>query len=109
MNPAYRNAQPLPYRDQKQRREIARASDWPGYWGSPRLATAAGAAARWKGNSSRLTERAHKILDGFNYRQIKRLGDEVVVGQPTGEISFTQYNQEIESKQQEWLKKKGLE
>jgi hypothetical protein len=56
-----------------------------------------------------LTELAHKILDGFNYSQIKRLGDEVVVGQPTGEISFTQHNQEIESKQQEWLKKKGLE
>jgi creatinine amidohydrolase len=109
VSPGYKNARPLPARDQKERTEIARASDWPGYWGSPRLATAAAAAARWKGNSSRLTELAHKILDGFDYSQMKRLGDDVVVGQPTGEITFTKHNQEIESKQQEWLKKKGLE
>ncbi len=107
VSPGYKNAKPLPARDQKQRTEIARASDWPGYWGSPRLATAAAAAARWKGNSSRLTELGNKILDGFDYSQMKRLGDEVVVGQPTGD--FTQHNQEIEIKQQEWLKKKGLE
>jgi creatinine amidohydrolase len=109
VSPGYKNAKPLPARDQKERNEIARASDWPGYWGSPRLATAAAAAARWKGNSSRLTELADKILDGFDYSQMKRLGDDVVVGQPTGEITFTKHNQEIESKQQEWLKKKGLE
>lgn len=109
VNPGYKNAQPLPYRDQKQRIEIARATDWPGYWGSPRFATAAAAAARWKGNSSRLTELAHKILDGFDYSQMKRHGDEVIASEPTGEITFAQHNQEIESKQQEWLKKKGLE
>jgi creatinine amidohydrolase/Fe(II)-dependent formamide hydrolase-like protein len=109
VSPGYKNARPLPYRDQKQRIAIARATDWPGYWGSPRLATAAAAAARWKGNSSRLTELAHKILDGFDYSQMKRLGDEVVVSEATGEITFAQHNQEIDRKQQEWLKKKGLE
>ena len=55
VSPGYKNAKPLPARDQKQRTEIARASDWPGYWGSPRFATASAAAARWKVNSSRLT------------------------------------------------------
>jgi creatinine amidohydrolase/Fe(II)-dependent formamide hydrolase-like protein len=109
VSPGYKNARQLPYRDQKQRIEIARATDWPGYWGSPRLATAAAAAARWKDNSSRLTELAHKILDGFDYSQMKRRGDEVVVGEPAGEITFTQHNQQIESRQQEWLKKKGIE
>lgn len=109
VNPGYKNARPLPYRDQKQRIEIARATDWPGYWGSPRLATAAAAAARWKGNSSRLTELAHKILDGFDYSQMKRLGDEIVSTEPNAGPTFTQHNQEIEKRQQEWLKKKGLE
>jgi len=109
VSPGYKNATPLPARNQKQRNEIAKATDWPGYWGSPRLATAAAAAARWKGNSTRLTDLANKILDGFDYIQMKRLGDEVVVGQPTGEVTFTKHNQEIESKQQEWLKKKGLD
>ena len=109
VNPGYKNARPLPYRDQKQRIEIARATDWPGYWGSPRLATAAAAAARWKGNSSRLTELAHKILDGLDYSQMKRLGDEIVSTEPNAGPTFTQHNQEIEKKQGEWLKSKGLE
>ena len=109
VNPGYKNARPLPYRDQKQRIEIARATDWPGYWGSPRLATAAAAAARWKGNSSRLTELAHKILDGFDYSQMKRLGDEIVSSEPNAGPTFTQHNQEIEKRQREWLKQKGLE
>jgi creatinine amidohydrolase len=77
---AYKNAQPLPARDQKHRIEIAKTDDWPGYWGSPRLATAAAAAARWKVNSSRWVELALKILDGFDYRQMKRLGDEFLLG-----------------------------
>ena len=62
-----------------------------------------------KWNSSRLTELAHKILDGFDYRQMKRLGDDTVSGEPNAGKTFTQHNQEIETKQQEWLKKKGLE
>jgi hypothetical protein len=109
VNPAYKNAPPLPARDQKHRIDIARASDWPGYWGSPRLATAAAAATRWKVNSSRWVELAFKILDGFDYNQMKRFGDEIVSGEPTAGKTFTQHNQEIEKKQQEWLKKKGSE
>jgi creatinine amidohydrolase/Fe(II)-dependent formamide hydrolase-like protein len=109
VNPGYKNARPLPYRDQKQRIEIARVTDWPGYWGSPRLATAAAAASRWKGNSSRLTELAHKILDGFDYSQMKRLGDEIVSTESNAGPTFTQHNQAIEKRQQEWLKQKGLE
>jgi creatinine amidohydrolase len=111
VSPAYKNAPPLPARDQKQRVEIAKADDWPGYWGSPRLATAAAGAARLKSFSSRLVDLALKILDGFDYRQMKRLGDEIT---PPAEPSvagktFTQHNQEIEKKQQEWLRQKGLE
>ena len=106
---AYKNAQPLPARDQKHRIEIARASDWPGYWGSPRLATAAVAAAQWKVGSSRWVELALKILDGFDYGQMKRFGDEIVTGESSAGKTFTQRNQEIETKQREWLKQKGLE
>jgi hypothetical protein len=105
----YKNAQPLPAPDQKHRNEIAKANDWPGYWGSPRLATAAAAAARWKVNSSRWVELALKILDGFDYKQMKRFGDEIVSGEASAGKTFTQYNQEIETKQREWLKQKGLE
>jgi hypothetical protein len=74
-----------------------------------RLATAAAAAARLKVNSSRWVELALKILDGFDYKQMKRFGDEIVSGEASAGKTFTQYNQEIETKQREWLKQKGLE
>jgi creatinine amidohydrolase/Fe(II)-dependent formamide hydrolase-like protein len=111
VSPAYKNALSLPARDQKHRVEIAKADDWPGYWGSPRLATAAAGAARWKNFSSRWVDLALKILDGFDYRQMKRLGDEIPppAGPSVDGKTFTQHNQEIEGKLQEWLKQKGLE
>jgi creatinine amidohydrolase len=106
---AYKNAEPLPARDRKHQVEIAKASNWPGYWGSPRLATAAAGAARWKVSASRWAELALRILDGFDYTQMKRFGDETVPSEPSGGLTFRQHNQAIETKQQEWLKKKGLE
>jgi len=106
---AYKNAKPLPARDRKHEVEIAKATDWPGYWGSPRLATAAAGAARWKAGSSRWAELALRILDGFDYTQMKRFGDATAPGEPIGGQTFRQHNQAIETKQQEWLTKKGLE
>ena len=109
VSPAYKDAEPVTARDQKHRIEIAKANDWPGYWGSPRLATAAAAAARWKVGSARQVELALKILDGFDYSRMKRFGDETVSGESSDRTPFAQHNREIETKQQEWLKKKGLE
>jgi len=40
---------------------------------------------------------------------MKRLGDEIRVGEASIGENFMQHNQEIERKQQDWLKKKGLE
>src|SRR5262245_10658085 len=68
VSPAYKNAEPLPVRDQKHRVEIAKVSNWPGYWGSPGFASAAAGAAQWKASSSAWVELALKILDGFDYR-----------------------------------------
>jgi creatinine amidohydrolase/Fe(II)-dependent formamide hydrolase-like protein len=106
---AYKDAQPLPARDQKHRVEIAQANNWPGYWGSPGFASAAAGAAQWKVSSSRWVELALKILNGFDYRQMKRLGDEIRVGESSIGKTNRQHNQQLEMKQQEWLKQKGLE
>jgi hypothetical protein len=40
---------------------------------------------------------------------MKRFGDETAPSEPIGGQTFRQHNQAIETKQQEWLKKKGLE
>jgi len=111
VSPAYKNAPPITPRDGKHRVEIAKAENWPGYWGSPRLATAAAGAKEWKVSSSRYIDLALKILDGFSYSQIKRHGDDIPppAAPVAGVRTFREHNQTIEKKQQEWLKKKGLE
>ena len=109
VNPSYKNAEPLPARDRKHRVEIAKASNWPGYWGSPGFASAASGAKQWKVSSSSWVELALKILDGFDYRQMKRLGDEIRVDEASIGKNFRQHNQEIEAKQRAWLQQKGLE
>jgi hypothetical protein len=60
-------------------------------------------------SSSRWVELALKILNGFDYRQMKRVGDEIRVGESSIGKTNRQHNQQLEMKQQEWLKKKGLE
>jgi hypothetical protein len=40
---------------------------------------------------------------------MKRLGDEIRAGEGSTGKTNRQHNQEIERKQQEWLKQKGLE
>jgi hypothetical protein len=77
--------------------------------GSPGFASAAAGATQWKVNSSRWAELALKILNGFDYRQMKRLGDEIRVGEGSVGKTFRQHNQEIATKQREWLQQKGLE
>jgi hypothetical protein len=52
---------------------------------------------------------ALKILDGFDYRRVKGVGDEIRVGEGSVGKNFTQHNLEIETKQREWLKRKEME
>ena len=111
VNPAYKSAPAIAPRDEKHRVEIAKAENWPGYFGSPRLASSAFGAKATKLTSSQTIDLAMKILDGFDYRQMPRLGDEIPppAAPSAAGKTFRQHNEEIEKKQQEWLKKKGLE
>jgi creatinine amidohydrolase/Fe(II)-dependent formamide hydrolase-like protein len=97
---AYKSAPPLAARNRKQLVRIAEADDWPGYFGSPRLASAAFGAKYWKQYSSRVIDVAVRILEGFDYRQMKR-----VKVNPVSERAL-KHERDIERKQSEWLKTK---
>ena len=107
VNPAHKTARSLPYRDRDERIQIGKAEDWPGYWGSPRLASASFGAKAWRLASSQVVDLALKILDGLDYRQIKRIGD-IARTDPVSQAAL-EHDRRNETKQQEWLKKKGLE
>ena len=111
VHPAYKQAPPHTGRTMDDLIPIAKAEHWPGYFGSPRLASAAFGATTWKQFSARFVEVALKILDGFDYRQIKRLGDvtRTIPANVAIDKAALEHDQAIQRKQQEWLKNKGLE
>ena len=90
---------------------IAKAEHWPGYFGSPRLASAAFGATLWKVFSSRIVDVALKILDGLDYRQIERRGDvtRTIPANVAIDKAALAHDQAIERKQREWVRNKGLE
>jgi creatinine amidohydrolase/Fe(II)-dependent formamide hydrolase-like protein len=71
----YKNAPPLRGRNFHDLVDIAKREDWPGYFGSPRLASAAYGARLMKHRSARVVELALKILDGLEVKTIAHYAD----------------------------------
>jgi creatinine amidohydrolase/Fe(II)-dependent formamide hydrolase-like protein len=82
--------------------ELAKRPDWPGYFGSPRLATAA-RGTRWGGWVKIQVDYALAILDGADERQVQRrgIGGDDSLGLERDALT---YEAEVERKQQAWLK-----
>ena len=70
--PAYREAQSLTGNNFGDLVRIAKADGWPGYFGAPRLASAAMGAQAFTLSSQKLNEVAMQILDGLDYSKIPR-------------------------------------
>jgi creatinine amidohydrolase/Fe(II)-dependent formamide hydrolase-like protein len=87
---------------------IAKADDWPGYFGSPRLASAAFGAQVMRYRAARYNALALAILDGMNDREIPRYADEALREEADTVAGGLRYDAEVERKQQEWLRKRGI-
>lgn len=92
--------------------EIGRRDGWPGYFGSPRLATAARGAMLMKARSKELTDLALAILDGLDPRQLQsRLDVGAFAASDPGraryEAESKHHEAEIEGKKRAWLERKG--
>ena len=80
---------------------IARAEGWPGYFGAPRLATAAMGALEFTRSSENLNAIALQILSGLDPRKISRWTDK--------EDADLKYDEAIEKRELDWLKKNKIE
>jgi len=110
VSPAYKNAPAQTGRNMDELVQLAKRDNWPGYFGSPRLASAAFGALVWKHQSSQFVEFALKILDGLDERQVPRYGDMMKASPANIAIdkAALEHDQEIERKQLDWLRNKGL-
>jgi hypothetical protein len=110
VDPAYRKAAAQTGKSWEDLVALARAPEWPGYFGSPRLATAArGAGPR---TLEALLGYALKILDGLDPMQFRTPGELQRSTHPANvaiDEDALAREREVRRKQEAWLKGKGLE
>ena len=71
----YVEAKPFPAATTNDLNQIAKSPDWLGYFGSPRLATAAKGAAMAEYRSEQMIELALRILDGYDWTTLPTRAD----------------------------------
>jgi creatinine amidohydrolase len=91
--------------------ELAKADNWLGYIGSPRLATAAYGAQEMRNDANDYNRLALAILDGLDERTIPRLSDVVFKNKDVADIEAgtSKHYAEIKRKQDEWMKKNNIQ
>lgn len=110
VRPGYKTAQPQAGSTWQELVDRGSATNWPGYFGSPRLATAARGAEIMRAQAQELSNLAIAILDGFDHRTLQRraarsLSDEGVRDWNGASI---QHGLRIQTQQDTWLRSKGL-
>lgn len=110
VSPDYKDALPYAGENMDELIQIAEKKDWPGYFGSPRLAGVAFGARVWNEFSASVVTLALKILEGFDYRKEPRWGDvaETLPAWAALDKASLDHERKLEEKQLEWLKTKGL-
>jgi creatinine amidohydrolase/Fe(II)-dependent formamide hydrolase-like protein len=91
--------------------QVTREPEWPGYVGSPRVATRQIGEQIWKALSASATEYANKVLDGEDTASIKRYGD-LLGGVPAYvkvDEGASAAEEALARKQAAWLRRKGIE
>ena len=88
---------------------MAKGEGWPGYFGAPRLATAALGALEFTRSSENLNATALQILDGLDFRKVPRFVDETDPLNVLGETAELKHEKVIEQRELDWLKRNKIE
>ncbi|OVE79092.1 hypothetical protein BVY01_03450 [bacterium I07] len=87
---------------------LAEKEDWPGYFGSPRIASANAGAIIMRRKVENLSDLAIKILGGFDVSSLNHLGEAGNKSFKTLDQNLIRRSNELESKQRKWLQSRGL-
>ena len=107
----YQEASPQTGQDVEELVELARDPEWPGYFGSPRLASASWGARVMEARVEMAIELALQILDGAYAGAIPRFGD-VIRGSPENvsiDQDALQRDEAVRRLQEEWLRNRERE
>lgn len=106
----YKNAPPITAASPQELVTLAKQNDWPGYFGSPRLANSNLGEKSWKGLTNHIIKHVEDILNGsynFNKPTYYQIMSNIQVFKLINEDAKT-VDREKEKKQDEWLKSKGF-
>jgi creatinine amidohydrolase len=112
VNEEYKNSKPLPGEDMLSLLEISSQKDWPGYFGSERMATVELGRAAWKKNVADFSEFIINIIEGrINTDTVPRFGDLLLDSKEDRMLDSLSLKEEARRKklQAEWLKANELE
>ncbi len=106
--PAYRTAPVQTGQTMQASIAVARAANWPGYLGSPRLANGALGEKIWKALSASFISHALQILDGADPKKFQRYGELLtrVPAYAEADKDALAHEQAIAAKQAAWLTSK---
>jgi creatinine amidohydrolase len=108
-SPAYKTAPSLTAKNFQGMCDLANKTDWPGYFGAPRQATAALGKQVLQSCSQKLDEVTLRVLDGLDSRTLPLSYQKLEPCDAAIDGAEKNHDREIEAKQKEWLKAKGLE
>jgi creatinine amidohydrolase len=106
VKPGYRTAPALGDGTMEGLVRIASDPNWPGYFGSPRLATPAHGAAIWNRLDAEVTKVALSILNGADPRTLPRFSDAMAASKVDAELDAASLAAEAQraARQQRWLR-----
>jgi creatinine amidohydrolase/Fe(II)-dependent formamide hydrolase-like protein len=109
VSPSYKSAVTVRGSNFEDLYNLAGSDTWPGYFGAPSRASRAIGRQVMKKCSQALATVALRVLDGFDYRKLPRFFDTLDPRDAIGDKAERRHDGEIEAKQKQWLKSKGLE
>lgn len=111
MKKEHKDAAPIAGSSWRELVDLAMQAEWPGYLGSPRLATAWRGSQIVKARAQDLSALALRILDGFDHRSLQRYAERQMDDEAIQEYNKAaeEHARTIQAKQQAWLRRKGLQ
>ena len=104
VDPSYKNAPSFTAKGIEDLFRIAERKEWPGYFGAPRLASAALGARELTEFTRVECDLVLKILDGLDYRTIPRFSDQFDPNSIPGLAAELGHDRAWENKEKDWLK-----